>query len=557
MPTVKELLRTGRREELWQMCCGFLDLNVEQFMSIQRRLLLEQIELLNQSNLGKKIMGGLVPQNVEEFRKRVPLTTYKDYCPELSERQESQLPVKPLYWQHTSGRSIEYPFKWESIKWVPITPAYCQELATLGTACAILASCKGKGDVSAMKKNLKYIYAVAPRPYTSGAYAYIASTEVDGISLPALELAEKLSFEDRIALSFKQALSEGFDFYFGVSIALVAIGERMGQQMGNIDIKALLKRPRALIRLSKGLIKSKIAGRRLLPKDLWDIKGIMGSGTDGTIFKELIKDTWGKCPLNAYVSTEAGIVATQTWDYGSMTFTPSLNFLEFIPEAEYSKWQSDRSYIPESLLLDELQIGGKYELVISNFHGGPLVRYRTGDVIKITSLYNSQLNIQIPQMEFEGRVDDIMDIGGFIRLTEKVIWQAVSDTAIPYVDWAARRETRNNIPILHLYIELKDQEFTDEQNIAKSVYAQLKRMDEDFLYGNVEDFLNTMPIKVTLLPKGAFENYISLRRAEGADLAHLKPKHINPSDRELAILAKQVSAVPRVDKVTVGAPSAS
>jgi len=557
MPTIKELLLTGRREELWQMCCGFLDLNVEQFMSIQNRLLLEQIELLNQSNLGKKIMGGLVPQNVDEFRKRVPLTTYKDYCPELSEKQENQLPVKPHYWQHTSGRSTEYPFKWESIKWVPVTPAYCRELAILGTACAIFASCNGKGDASAMKKNLKYIYAVAPRPYTSGAFAYIASTEVDGISLPSLELAEKLTFEDRIALSFKQALSEGFDFYFGVSIALVAIGERIGQQLDKIDIKALLKQPKALMRLARGLLKSKIAGRRLMPKDLWDVKGIMGSGTDATIFKELIKETWGKYPLNTYVSTEAGIIATQTWDYGSMTFTPNLNFLEFIPEVEYSKWQLDRTYIPKCVLLDELRAGEKYELVISNFHGGPLIRYRTGDVIKITSLCNSKLNISIPQMEVEGRVDDIMDIGGFVRLTEKVIWQAVSDIGVPYVDWAARRETRNNIPILHLYIELKDQEYTDETNIAKSVYAQLKKMDEDFLYGNVEDILNTMPIKVTLLPKGAFENYISMRKAEGADLAHLKPKHINPSDRELAVLAKRVSAIPRVDKVTVGSPSAS
>jgi hypothetical protein len=48
-----------------------------------------------------------------------------------------------------------------------------------------------------------------------------------------------------------------------------------------------------------------------------------------------------------------------------------------------------------------------------------------------------------------------------------------------------------------------------------------------------------------------------LRRAQGADLAHLKPKHINPSDSELAILSKQAPATPRVDKVTVGAPSAS
>ena len=122
MPTVKELLRTGRKDELWQMCCGFLDLNIEQFMSIQKRLMLEQIELLNNSAIGKKIFKGTMPQNIEEFRRRAPLTTYKDYCPELSEKREDALPVKPLYWQHTSGRSIDYPFKWESIKWMPITP---------------------------------------------------------------------------------------------------------------------------------------------------------------------------------------------------------------------------------------------------------------------------------------------------------------------------------------------------------------------------------------------------------------------------------------------------
>ncbi|MDD5703987.1 MAG: hypothetical protein PHU23_18295 [Dehalococcoidales bacterium] len=69
MPTVKELLRSGRKDELWQMCCGFLDLNIDQFMSIQKRLLLEQIELLNNSALGRKIFKGTIPQNVEEFRK--------------------------------------------------------------------------------------------------------------------------------------------------------------------------------------------------------------------------------------------------------------------------------------------------------------------------------------------------------------------------------------------------------------------------------------------------------------------------------------------------------
>lgn len=233
MPSVIELLRSGRKDELWQMCCGFLDLSLDQFMSIQKRLLLEQIELLNQSALGRKVMRGIVPQDVDEFRKRAPLTTYKDYCPELQERRENVLPAKPTSWQHTSGRSAEYPFKWESIKWFPITSELCRELGVISAACAILASCKSKKDISsAIKENAKFIYAAAPRPYTSGTYAYIVTEELNAVSLPPLDLAEKMSFEERIGLSFKQALSQGFDFYFGVTVALVAIAERMNQQMG-------------------------------------------------------------------------------------------------------------------------------------------------------------------------------------------------------------------------------------------------------------------------------------------------------------------------------------
>ena len=96
MPKAIELLRQGRNEELWQMCCGFLGLNTAQFMDIQKRLLLEQIQLLNQCRLGKKIMRGAKPQTVEEFREQIPLTIYADYCPELMEKREAPLPAEPV-----------------------------------------------------------------------------------------------------------------------------------------------------------------------------------------------------------------------------------------------------------------------------------------------------------------------------------------------------------------------------------------------------------------------------------------------------------------------------
>ncbi len=50
-------------------------------------------------------------------------------------------------------------------------------------------------------------------------------------------------------------------------------------------------------------------------------------------------------------------------------------------------------------------------------------------------------------------------------------------------------------------------------------------------------------VGVTLLPHGAFASYTAQRQAEGADMAHLKPPHINPSDRVLALLLQKPAEV--------------
>src|SRR4030043_1270432 len=107
-----DLLKQGRNEELWQMGCGYLHLNIEEFMEIQEALLLQQLELLNKSPLGRKIMRGAKPGTVEEFRQLVPLTDYQDYCPGFIEKQEDDLPTAPGFWVRTSGWSGDYSCKW-------------------------------------------------------------------------------------------------------------------------------------------------------------------------------------------------------------------------------------------------------------------------------------------------------------------------------------------------------------------------------------------------------------------------------------------------------------
>lgn len=535
-----DLLRQGRTEELWQMCCGFLSLNLEQFMEVQRRLLTEQIELLCQSQLGRKLMRGARPETIEEFRKLVPLTTYADYCPELAEKRESCLPVKPALWVHTSGRSGEYP-----CKWVPITPRFAEEMSAVMYGIGILSGCKRWGDTSQLMERPKIVYTVAPRPYMSGAMASMLSLQTPPDYLPPLEESEAMSFEDRIKLGFKQALSQGLDYFFGLSLVLVTVGNRFSQSTEKVNLLPLLSQPKALFRLTKGLLKSKLAHRRMLPKDLWSVKGILCGGLDSWVYKEKIKELWGRYPLDIYAGTEGGIIATQTWDFESMTFIPNLNFLEFIPEKEHFKWQIDRSYQPKTVLLDEVKPGENYEMVITNFHGGAMVRYRPGDMIRITSLRNEKLGIEIPQMLFERRADGLIDFV-FVRLTEKTIWQAIENTGIAYEDWTAYKKPGE--PVLSIWIEPRDGQRVNETELAGAIYKQIINSDGDRAAASLirDDFAEMINfrVEVTLLPSGAFARYSRQRQAEGADIAHLKPPHINPSEKVLSLLSAQPLPVP-------------
>jgi hypothetical protein len=44
------------------------------------------------------------------------------------------------------------------------------------------------------------------------------------------------------------------------------------------------------------------------------------------------------------------------------------------------------------------------------------------------------------------------------------------------------------------------------------------------------EILGIEPVVVTLLPVGAFDAYMKAKVAAGADLAHIKPPHMKPSD---------------------------
>jgi len=523
MITRDELFKTGDHKRIWQKYCGFLDLSLQEFMETQEQLLNEQIELVHDSPLAKKFMPRK-PKDISEFRKLVPFTTYDDYAPYLSEKNEDVLAVKPYCWGHTSGRGGVF-------KWVPCTQEAVQRYITLGISAPILACATKKGEVN-IGYGMRLLQNLPPRPYLVAIMSPFFQQRLDACVIPPLDKYENAEFEKKFQVGFQIALRTGLDVLASLTSVLVKMGERFTESSGQMKFSRYMLHPKIMFRLIKARIISKREGRAILPKDLWPIKGLMCYGTDTSIYREQLIYYWGQEPLETYGSTEAGVIAMSAWNKKNMTFVPFSCFLEFVPEGEWIKSRDDKSYQPSTVLLDEVKPGERYELIITSFYGMPFLRYRIGDLIRIIALEDEETGIKLPQMVFDSRADGIIDMAGFARLDEKTIWQAIYNTGIKNEDWSARKEYDGDKPILRLYIELKEE--MDVKELERLIHHELVSLHRD--YRDLEGMLGTRPLRPAILSKGSFQRYYEERKKDGAALAHLKPPHMNAPDTVIELL---------------------
>ncbi len=510
--------KTMTEDELWQRYCGFLDLSINDFMDIQKELLMDEIELVADSALGKKIMGNQKPKSVDEFRRMVPLTTYEDYEPYLSERREGALAIKPHGWCHSSGRSGRY-------KWVPYNSEFLEKSVRSLLGGLILASTDDKGKVNFSPES-RVLSLLPPAPYSSG---YLVQAMCQSyISLQVMPPPETASmeFQARLKLGFQMAIKEGVDFIGAIASVLVKAGEQFSDQAHTMKFSLSMLHPKIMRRLLYAWLKSKRGKRGILPKDLWLSKGIMTGGVDTAIYRDDIAHFWGSKPLEFYGCVEAGVIAKQAWNKKTMNFCPDIAFLEFIPYERRVNHQDDQDYQPSTVLLDEVKEGELYEIVITQFYGMPLLRYRLQDIIRFTALQDDETGINLPQMVFQRRVGESINLGGLAELDEKTIWQAIASSGIKYTEWAACKEYDLNQSFLRLYFELKEER--EVADIESIIDEQLKMVDTD--YRDIESYLSIQPVRVTLLSPGTFERYIEEKRKGGAELANLKPAHTNAPD---------------------------
>jgi hypothetical protein len=530
METLLEMYRRGDREGIWRRFCGFVDMTTGEFQARQDTLLAEQLQRWPRSSLVRRIFGGAVPATVKEFRERAPLTTYADYADVLVKKSDEELGEPTAEWAHTTGRSGEYPFKW-----IPYSKAMCQTVSDSSIGIFILGSCRKRGDITLRERD-RFMYTVAPPPYFSGLIIRSFNEQFNIRIWPPHDEAVAMDFAERTKKAIGMAFSEGIDYFYGVTSLLVSISEQLenaGTGPRTEESKRMMRQPKVVFRMLKGMIKARLRGGPLRPHDIWNVKGILCGGMDTSIYRERVREMWGRYPREVYGCTEFGILAHQHWACPGLLLRDTACYYEFMDLSDHARWKADRAFRPPLKTLSEVEAGKEYALVGTSLHGGVLVRYVLGDSLMVLSLSDEKNGVKVPQITVASRIDDVIDIANFTRLTEKTIWGAVDAAGIPYVDWVVTKESSGDTPVLHIYLEAK-KDGVDAEQAATLIHEKLKAADPN--YRDLEQMLGLRPVVVSLLSRGTFTRYLQERKAAGHDLGQWKPAHMNPRADALARL---------------------
>ena len=516
----EEKLKKCSAEEIWEEYCGFLDLSMKEYMQIQERLLMEQVDLLSKCGLGKKLFGDKVPQTVEEYRRNVPITQYDYYADILLMKRANMLPAEPLIWLQTTWEGGTHP-----AKVAPYSAGMLETCKKNGLGAMIIAASHEKGRVRLHPK-AKILYSLAPLPFVTGVIPDLIGSEIELRFLPSLKESANMSFSQKTKRGFELGARGGIDYFYGVSSILHGVSRNFDVKSSS-GISSIFKMsPKQLMRLIVAKYRSKRDKKPILPKDIFKLESFVCAGTDSARYKDELEEIWGLRPVELAGGTESTCLGVETWSKNGLVFFPDACFYEFIPENEMMRSLKYPTYQPHTYCMDEVVANQNYELVVTVLKGGSFARYRMGDMYRCLRVKNKQDDLDIPQFEYIDRTPNIIDIAGFTRITEKEIATVIELSYLPIKDWFALKEyDEYNHSYLHLYIEASQDgsKAVTPAIVKEHMNVYFRYYDGD--YKDLKKLLGVDPLKVTLIKTGTIKKY--------KDTYSVSIPKINPSRQEV------------------------
>ena len=219
-----------------------------------------------------------------------------------------------------------------------------------------------------------------------------------------------------------------------------------------------------------------------------------------------------------YVSSESTIGTVLKEDEATYMLLPWGGFYEFIPMEDGA---------PDTpLLMDELEVGKEYELIVTNLSG--FYRYRLGDVVRVTGYHNqcpmlvvsyrksqliSMYGEKVTETSLHGAVEAMAEELGTTVLEYSVYADASSDPGHYVVFLESDREIRPELwPV---YSE------TLNRKLCQAHESYRKKIQQKIM----------LPLAVKFVQPQTYALYWDLKVMGGASPNQIKPLHVIPEGR--------------------------
>ncbi len=262
---------------------------------------------------------------------------------------------------------------------------------------------------------------------------------------------------------------------------------------------------------------------RIWPNLQWAY-GMMGSNLSVYVDK-LRKNIGPNVPIHnmGYAAAEGFFATPLELDASDYVLTPYTVFFEFLPVGEDEE-KADDTVKP--LLINELEVGKCYEMIVSNFSG--LYRYKMEDVVKVTRMFNNT-----PYVELMFRQNLSMNVANEKTTTDMIDAAAVNTAKAMnaefkgfsfYPDFSTK-------PPRYVMLTEIDGEIPDEETRKKYVSELDHQLDEiNEKYYKYRRWGMLGEPEVLFLKPNAYTDFNKYLAGKGVVLNQIKPVTVINND---------------------------
>ena len=272
---------------------------------------------------------------------------------------------------------------------------------------------------------------------------------------------------------------------------------------------------------------------RIWPKLTWAY-GMVGSNLK--VFVEKLRKYIGDdVPIHGmgFAAAEGFFAMATKLDSHDGTLLPHTLFYEFLPISDDDEDNIDET---KALLIDQLEMGKKYELVVSNFSG--LYRYRMEDVVQVTGMHNNT-----PTIEFLYRRNLGMNLANEKTTTEMVDMaakQTADEMGNEFVGHSLYADYSTNPPRYCMLAEpVNPVSEEDRQKYIDILDEKFKQFNEKYFKYRRWGMINR-PEVLFLQPK-TYWDYREYLRSKGKVLNQVKPVTIINSEERCEFFFSHVA----------------